>query len=81
MSHLKLALLIMPNSAPLPSFPRYVAGIGFLCSGRMIPAEQMFHGVVGVNTLKLGKDRTGLQGVNRALLQEASVFHQKFLER
>lgn len=41
----------------------------------------MFHGVVGVNTLKLGKDRTGLQGVNRALLQEASAFHQKFLER
>lgn len=41
----------------------------------------MFHGVVGVNTLKLGKDRTGLQGVNSALLQEASAFHQKFLER
>lgn len=44
-------------------------------------AEQMFCEVVGVNMLTLGKDRTGLQGVNRALLLQPSVFHQKFLER
>lgn len=34
-----LPSLITPSSAPLPSSPRFMAGSGFVCSGRMIPAE------------------------------------------
>lgn len=79
----------LPSSScqALPRFPLF-PGLRlevdfFAVEGRFQQswAEQMFRGVVGVNMLTLGKDRTGLQGVNRALLLQPSVFHQKFLER